>query len=333
MIVSPSQQTGYSYQVKKMTSTFEASPYDTTESTDVQSDKLSQMIEKYKDVYTPIPETYSATDEKMQQQKINEAYPAYISFPDFLKIVDAAYAELGGEPLKLGTKPTQEQIEKQKMASEIALEKVGGKEHFEQMQRDVKQIKNDYPVNEWAKEGVSNAKELTRFKNAAVYEGLEKGQTLGEAQNNATALINSYMDVNALENYIFERSGMKAYMERTHGGVVGEVVNESLPVTYGPHSSVWDLRSYGIEGRWQDNDVYNNDNAMISEIEKKISQFTFMINNKALMEREASTKDVDYRGNVNAILKGVETDYIPQAQTALDIFKNYQIYDSVNVKA
>lgn len=332
MIVSPSQQTGYSYQVNKTTATLETSPYDTAESTDVQSDKLSQMIEKYKDVYTPIPETYSATDEKIQHQKINETYPDYISFPDFLKIVDSAYAELGGEPLKLGTKPTQEQIEKQKMASEIAYEKVGGEDRFIQMQRDVIQIKNDYPVNEWAKEGVSNAKEMTRFKNAAIYEGLEKGQTLTDATRNARSLMQKYMDYIPLQKFIDDRTGFTAYAEKAYAGP-GSISYEPDPIEYGTHSSVWDLRNYGIEGRWQENDIYNNDNAMIAEIEKKISQFTFMVNNKALIEKEANTHDEYHRGPVDSYQKMIVNGHIPQAQMALDIFKNYQIYDSVNVKA
>ena len=334
MIVSQTQQTGYSYQVSKTAVSQGASIYAASGSAGVQNDKLSQMIEKYQDVYTPIPETYSPADEKLQQQKIHEAYPDYISFPDFLKkFFDPAYEALGGEPLKLGTKPTQDQIEKQKKASDIALEQVGGKEYFEQMQHDVAQIKRDYPVNEWAKGGVTNAKELTRFKNAAVYEGLEKGETLGEAQQNATALMNQYMATSSLNDYFFERSGMKAYVERMYGGIAEDVEDEPLSVTYGPHSSVWDLRAYGIEGRWQDNAVYNNDNAMIAEIEKKINEFTFMVNNKALIEREADTHDVDYRGNVDAILKGISSDYIPKAQMALDIFRDYRIYDAVNVKA
>jgi len=335
MLISSLLQAGNSYPVNKTAATQGISAYDDVSNTDeTQNDKLAVMVEKYKDVYTPMPETYSATDEKIQQKKIYEAYPDYISGQDFLKkYFDPAYEALGGEPLKLGTKPTQEQIEKQKMASEMALEQVGGKEYFEQMQRDVAQIKKDYPVNEWAKGGVSNAKELTRFKNAAIYEGLEKGQSPGEAQQNATALMNQYMDTSSLNDYFFERSGMKAYVERTYGGVVEDGQDEPLPVTYGPHSSVWDLRAYGIEGRWQDNAVYHNDNAMIAEIEKKIKEFIFIVNNKALIEREVNTKDVDYRGNVDMHLERIKNGYIPQAQTALDIFKDYQIYDAVDVKA
>ena len=40
---------------------------------------MAEMQEKYKDVYTPVPETYSKADEDLQKQKIHEAYPNYIA--------------------------------------------------------------------------------------------------------------------------------------------------------------------------------------------------------------------------------------------------------------
>ena len=37
--------------------------------------KMAEMQEKYKDVYTPIPETYTIESEELQQTKIKEVYP------------------------------------------------------------------------------------------------------------------------------------------------------------------------------------------------------------------------------------------------------------------
>ncbi len=65
---------------------------------------MAERKEKYKNVYTHIPETYSKADEDLKTKKIHEAYPNYISGPDFLKIIDSFYA---GNPMALGTKPTQ----------------------------------------------------------------------------------------------------------------------------------------------------------------------------------------------------------------------------------
>jgi hypothetical protein len=323
MTVTSTTQTGYTPATNKTTATKATSAYENTAPVQTQqTDKMAEMQEKYKDVYTPIPETYSKADEDLQTQKIHEAYPNYMTGPEFLKIVDKYYQDLGGEPFKLGTTPTQEQIQKGKEASAKALQEIGHTEKsFSQMQKDVQVIQAQYPVNTLAKEGVSNAKEIARFTNAAVYEGLESGKTVGEAKKDAINMRSSFLDMDFMRDQFLKSIGAS-------GGKY-----DPVPINYTPENPLWDLRANGINGRWEDNSVYENDNAMISELNKKISQFNFMLNNKDVIETANNNLDPSNRGMINTYESQILDDKLPKVQMALDIFKNYKIYDSIDVKA
>ena len=76
--------------------------------------RLAEMQEKYKDVYTPIPETYSKADEELQTQKVYEAYPNYMSLQE---LWDKSMSFYKGEPIELGVTPTKSQEEHQKVSS------------------------------------------------------------------------------------------------------------------------------------------------------------------------------------------------------------------------
>ena len=56
------------------------------------------------------------------------------------------------------------------------------------------------------------------------------------------------------------------------------------------NNSIMDLRNYGIKGNWQDHEIYGSQTAMISEIEKKINQFNFMLNNEDKIKNAYSIK-------------------------------------------
>ena len=206
--------------------------------------RMSEMEEKYKDVYTPIPETYSKADEELQTQKIYEAHPKYLQPGEFLALVDAA---LQGEPIKLGQKLTKEEEAIQKLDYEQAYEKayavVGGEEAYIAMMKNVKLIQNDYPVNTLGKNpDIHNSRELTRFTNAAVYEGLEQGKTLEEAKISAARSMTLSMDTSYIrENFMdmIDKSGL-------HG--TGKSTYEPEAIEYNAHTPIWDLREYGIEG-------------------------------------------------------------------------------------
>lgn len=321
-IITTQQEIEIKQQAAQTVSETEESPLATAiqESSQTQSveetkatGKLAEMEEKYKDIYTPIPETYSKADEDLQTQKIHEAYPNYISGPDFLKIADSF---IQGPKIKLGQQLSPEEDAKQRadyeQASQKALEQIGHtKESFSKMQKDVQAIHAQYPINNWAKEGVSNAKEIARFTNAAVYEGLESGKSVGEAKRDAISIRDSFMNMDFMREQF--APGTKY---------------EPDPIIYDPYHALWDLRANGIDGRWEDNKVYENDNAMISELNKKISQFNFMLNNKDVIETANNNLDPSCRGMINTYESQILDDKLPKAQMGLDIFKNYKIYDN-----
>ena len=97
-----------------------------------------------------------------------------------------------------------------------------------------------------------------------------------------------------------------------------------------PNNSTMDLRAYGIEGSWEFFEVVENQKAMIEGIEKKISQFNFMLNNESNIKEAYLKLDGSYQdlGNNAGYKKLINEDYMPRMQEGLNIFKKYTIYDS-----
>jgi hypothetical protein len=79
---------------------------------------------------------------------------------------------------------------------------------------------------------------------------------------------------------------------------------------------------------------YNNDKAMIAELEKKMGQFNFMLNNENLIQQANSKLDPSDQNLAQAshYKEWINDQYLPEVQKALDIFKNYKIYDSIDIK-
>jgi len=328
MNVSSATQTQYTQATNKTTATKASSAYDSVAPTQ-QTDKMAQMQEKYKDVYTPIPETYSKADEELQTRKIYESYPNYVPFQEFLKIADSFY---DGPPKRLGDKPNQEVLDKEKIAFDKAYALFGGEDAYMEMLKGVKEIQNDYPINNWAKENISNAKELARFDNAAVSEGLENGKRIEDAKRYAGSIRDKYMDMSCMPDTFFDTL-VKAGRADTNAKQPSP--EEFKPNFNAVNNTIWDLRQYGIEDDWTKNSIYNNDKAMISELNKKMGQFNFMLNNENLMKEANSKLDSGYQNlaQANHYKENINNKYLPEAKFALDIFKNYKIYDSVDVKA
>ncbi|MGM0623387.1 MAG: hypothetical protein ACQESH_05130 [Campylobacterota bacterium] len=294
------------------------------------SSKLDRMQEKYKDVYTPLPQTYSKADEDLQTQKIMQAYPDYVDFKEFLKIVDS-YLE--GPKIQLGQDLTPSELKDQKedynQAYEKAYEKVGGEEAFLQMQKDVQKIQQEYPINSWAKDGLENAKEMSRFYNAAVYEGLESAMSVEDAKRSASSAIFSYMGTSSTKT-------MLRALPNKELGIEGSDLFFQY-VTYEKqnydHDKNLDLRKYDIEGWWRDNEVYQSDNAMAAEIQKKISQFNFMLENPTIIQSALDRLDADSRPKIETLHDTIRNEELPQAKLALKVFENYDIYDSLDLRA
>jgi hypothetical protein len=93
-----------------------------------------------------------------------------------------------------------------------------------------------------------------------------------------------------------------------------------------------DLREYSVEGWWRDNDIYKSDNSMISEIQKKLSQFNFMLDNPDAIQTALDKLDPNSRPEVSTLHNIIKENELPEAQLALKIFDNYKIYNSLNIR-
>jgi len=333
MNVNSSSYASQVYATNKTTATKATSAYDTSTKTSTQVDKMDEMKEKYADIYTPIPETYTKESDELQSAKIKEAYPNYISFQDFLKIVDGF---LEGDKIQLGQELTPDEKEKQTQDYDQAYEKAydlfGGQEAVLEMQKNVQEIQNDYPVNYMAKDGdVQNAKELTSFYNAAVYEGLESGKTLDEAKNDASSARTAWMDESAAirkTDAAFNKSGI---LYSDSGESFLQIWNDERDVNWDMNAT-WDLKEFGIDDKWEWHETYENQEQMISEITKKIGEYNFMLNNSDVIQNANDKIDSHYQGQINNYEKQINEQYMPKAQLALNVFENYKIYDSIDMK-
>ena len=298
--------------------------------------KMAEMQEKYKDVYTPTPDTYIEGSEELQMQKVYEEYPKYLELDQIWAKRQSFYE---GEPLELGTIETKEQKAHQKIASEKfdawIVEEYGSQEDFNEMISGGQKIKDKYPYNSLAKDGVHNAKEIARFQNAAVYEGLEQGKTIEEAKIYAGNLIDNFMDtsyavVNFLETLIkagkADVNAVDLFLAKDHEEEREKDYNLGFNE---PHSSTMNLTEYGIEGNWEYYAKPENQKAMIDEIEKKIGQFNFMLNNESKIKEAYLKLDAAYQdtGNNAGYQKMINEKYMPRMEAGLNIFKNYKIYD------
>ena len=309
MTVTSTQQGAYVYQTNAVSKTNSTTQTASANSTG-EVNRLEQMQEKYKDIYTPIPETYSKADEDLQTQKIYEAYPKYVDFSEiFKKMVTLS----DGTLRQLGQSVSPEEEERLKKQANNIFSEFGGRDAYKKMAEGAQVIREKYPINDWAKANVPNAKELARFNNAVVYEALENGKNLEEAKKYAGSIRETFISMNAIEG---------------------------MPNAYKPNfssaiNSVWNLEQYGIEGDWTKNSIYNNDKAMISELEKKINQFNFMLKNEEIIKQADSKLDPSEQNlaQVDHYKEWIDEKYLPEVQQALDIFKNYKIYDSIDVKA
>jgi len=338
-IITTQQEIEIKQQAAQTTSETEESPLATAiqESSQTQSveetkatGKLAEMEEKYKDVYTPIPETYSKEDEELQTRKVHEAYPNYISGPEFLKIVSSF---LEGTRIELGQKLAPAQEEAQKLDYAQALQKAydifGGEEEFIAMQKGVQAIKDQYPINEWAKQGYAdNSKELARFTNAAIYEGLERGLSLEGARKEARSVENIFMDVSygakMLDDMLIKSGLMSPAPEGGRKTVRTEVDFNAI------NNAAMDLRVYGIDGAWNGKKLIENQKDMLQEITTKISQFNFMLDNKKLVDDTRMELPEYSRGPINneGYESWVREEVLPRMQLGYEVFSKYQIYDN-----
>jgi hypothetical protein len=196
-------------------------------------------------------------------------------------------------------------------------------------------IKQEYPVNTWGKDKrVDNEAELARFTNAAVYEGLEKGMDVEEAKVYAGNLRtnfmnNTYSSINFLETLIKAGRADKNALDIILNKSEQERKKEAYQVDFdAQNNSTMDLREYGIEGNWEYYEVVESQQGIIAEINKKISQFNFMLHNEDLIKKAYQKLDSSYHdlGNNAGYQKVINERYMPMMQDGLNIFRKYTIY-------
>lgn len=295
--------------------------------------RMEQMQEKYKDVYSPAPATYSKERANLQTELIKEKYPAYLS-------IDEAIAKYAvkidfDNPSTDETKALIEKKDKQ------FIQDHGGEENLKKEIDFIFNTRDKYPVG-WA---TSNSKELANFYNASVYEGLEQGQSLKMASRDANSAISSYMDLSELGEYNMPmfKSSVENLIER---GVIEqskEPSQETIEKTnflnqqhgIGEGDTV-DLRKYGFNLEWNHIELKQSDSEMAARLGNRIAMYEFMLDNPNIVESEFQKLDwASNNGRVssNAILKPINDHALANAKLASDVFSKYKIYDSIDIKA
>jgi len=323
------------YNINQVTKTRATSAY--TEATPTSPiSRMKQMQEKYKDVYSPMPASYSKEREELQIEKIREVYPDTMSVQEAMQWAKENLTTTG-----IGEVESTKDKEIRETRNKEYIESMGGQEAYDERIAFIHETRTKYPTNKWANEDFtpSNAKELTTFYNAAVYEGLEQGQDLKTATHNAYNPISSYMDnsesaIHNAEKHLKYVGNDRPEVEMTQKEV--EKVQSMLDRHEIGYGDTVDLRSYGFNMEWNHFDTVQNDNTMASMIQKRLEMYDFMLENPSVVDSEFKKLDGASRGgrtSERAILKPIRERHLPNAELALSVFEKYKIYDSIDIKA
>lgn len=330
MTVTSATQTGYTQATNKTTATKATSAYESvTPTTTQQTDKMAQMEEKYKDVYTPMPSKYSEETDNKITSTVREKYPNYLTLHEIL------------EKFGVRVKPnmTEEESATVKAASaqkeiefKAYVESFGGQEAYDACMNYSSEVGRDNPVNFWDRKDfkVSNSKELATFYNAAVYEGLESGKSLQDARVTAFHAVDSYMDTSKT---IYNTRVTSDTMVAKYGpGGTGPDWSRDGAVDYGTNI---DLREYGFDMRPLSKEVSNNQNVMADFAQKKLDYFNFIVDNQGIVDQKYNDLGSSFTHGISSydnIVKPVIDEYLPQAQVAVNVFSKYKIFDSIDIK-
>ncbi len=329
-MISSISNTMQIYAPSKVSKTTAISAYSDVSSAKPLS-RMEQMKEKYKDIYSPMPDKYSKAREDLQTEIIKEKYPNYLSIEEAI----AKYAvEIDfKEPITDEKKALIEDKNKQFIQDQ------GGKENLEKAIDFIFSTRDKYPSG-W---DTSNSKELSNFYNASVYEGLEQGHSLEIASKNANNAISSYMDLSEVHEsnqtkfkqsvehlvklgIIEESEPSQDIIEKTH------LINQKHGIGEG---DTVDLRKYGFNLEWNHIELEQSDSEMVAKLENRIAMYQFMLDNPGIIENEFQKLDgASNNGRVssNAILKPIKEHDLSNAKLALDVFSKYKIYDSIDIK-
>ena len=217
-IITTQQEIEIKQQVAQTMSETEESPLATAiqESSQTQSveqtkatGKLAEMEEKYKDVYTPMPEKFSQEIEDLQTKLIRERYPDYLTFDEFAKKYLVPIEDASPE-----AQAKAKVLQDAKMAESIKTEGPnqynGGVPYVRDEEREafIASIMRQHPNNTQDKyfSNLTNSPQRARAYNAAVYEGLEAGESLDVALKNAAQVRDTYIDNTEMFDEMHNRS-------------------------------------------------------------------------------------------------------------------------------
>jgi len=317
MITSATSSTQI-YSINQVTKTRATSVYSEATPTSPIS-RMEQMQEKYKDIYSPMPASYSKEREELQLEKIREVYPDAMSNSDAMQWIENNLISF-----KLGEIESQENKETNQANTNKLMDSLGGIDKFNESVLYTREMRDKYPVNKWA--GISNSKELANFYNAAVYEGLENGKDLKTATGDAYSAMNHNIDTSELSQEI-------AYKPTDEEKVLIKIAKMRAESSF-----LIDLRDYGFNMQWDSFDnIEPNDKIMVSNIEKRLEMYDFMLKNPNIIdEKFQKINEVNNSaGQITSesmIFKPV-MERMSRMELALDVFKKYKIFDSIDIKA
>ncbi len=299
------------YATSKVSNTTAISAYN-----DVSSAKplshMEQMQEKYKDVYVPMPTSYSKENEASKNKLLAEKYP------DFQEETKKMYIDM--EPTASGHKLLKEGVFM-----------YGSKEAQQEFFDYRDGIGAIYPQNMYEHPGfpTSNAKELATFYNGAVYEGLESGKDLKTAKRDASNATSSFVDQSS---YIDHFTKM---IYSNMDNIKLDFSEENTLQYQNKERFDIDLTNYGFSFDSVPKNQYD-ETSMVNYISNKIKEYEFTLTNPSIVESEFQKLNSSYirdRNSYDTIIKPIEEYKLPNARLALDVYSKYKIFDSVDIKA
>lgn len=299
---------------------------DVTEQTQATG-KMAEMIEKYKDVFLPMPSSFSKEREELQTAVIRERYPDFLPMDEGLQKY--------GFKADPSNPETQETKEIREEANRQFIEDHGGQEAWDEEAAFIRGIYQQYPNNysdKW--HDIPNAKERANVFNAGVYEELEKGQSLYEASGNATHVVSLYLNNNVAwtqrmqgandffigDGKVFEATSME---ERNNEKIIYD-------------GFILDLRKYGFDRDLSTRRIYDSEVQMITSIQNQLDYANFLIDNPDILQKqfdEISKKslrelgiDINKDTDIYSSYINPAKEIIEPAELALAIFSKYKIF-------
>lgn len=327
-------------QTAQTTSETEESPLATAiqESSQTQATgKMAQMEEKYKDVYTPMPEKFSQDTEDLQTALIRERYPDYLTLDEVLEKY-AVPVEDASPEARVKAKTLQDAKIAESLATEGPNYYNGGLPRDEEREAFIASIMKQYPNNTQDKYfDLSNSSQRARAYNAAVYEGLEAGESLDDARTKATQVRDTYIDNTEMVQKMFD--GSRAFFHEYYDEVERRAEEERQNTLKDPlpdqnqtkyNGTVLDLREYGFDREISTLELFNNKNAMLTSIQEQIDFFDFILKNQESVKGKYDELEERYKEQNSfdeTVIIPIKEN-LPIAQRALEVFSNYEIFDN-----